>query len=72
MVINTCQKIAVNGGTIYRLSLIYIGDESIFVEQPVEDAESESNHLRPDVCVKMFDTCLMLYPAWFTESSTGE
>lgn len=70
MVINTCQKIAVNGGTIYRLSLIYIGDASIFVWLPVEGVESESNHLRFDVCVKMFGMCLMLYPAWLTVTST--
>ncbi len=70
VVINTCQKIAVNGGTIYRLSVIYIGDASIFVWLPVVDVESESNHLRFDICVKMFGTHLMLYPAWVTVSST--
>lgn len=41
MVINTCQKVAINGGTIDVLSVIYIGDGSIFVQLPVEGVELE-------------------------------
>ncbi len=54
MAINTCRKIAVNGGTIYRLSVIYIGDGLSFVERLVGDMESKSTHLRFHVCGRTF------------------
>lgn len=64
VVINTCQKNGCKWGSrIQTVSLLYRGGT------PVEDVESESKHLRLDMCVQMFDMCLMLYPAWLTESS---